>query len=248
MKTCSSCGSSVRDEATFCTACGAPLKSGAQRSQDYGGEAPVTTVPLITLAPMPNSFSKQRAIRYGKTTVAVLAVIVLAIAAAAVAAWLSTDPFKESGFEEVENDKYRQCLALVRDVRNDNFDDIVEDLVNMSGEAENYNFLTEYEKTFNSVVPDESSTEQEIKFRNCCFMVSYTEFQAKRYENLADKALIGTFYLGKADEFRRHADRLWDMLNASQSDAELQEIINYCDENDIIRLKEKSPEPAADAA
>lgn len=247
MKTCSSCGSSVRDEAVFCTSCGAPLKSGAQRSAEGGQEAQVTNVPLITLAPMANSLSKQRVVRYGKMMIGVVAVIVLAIAAAAAAAWLSTEPFKTSGFEEVENDKYRQCLSLVADVRNDNFDDIVEDLVNMSGEAEGYNFLAEYEKTFNSIVPNEGSTEQEIKFRNCCFMVSYTEFQAKRYENLADKALIGTFYLAKADQFRNHADYLWELLNAAKTDEELQAIINYCEDNDIIHLKGTTSEAAAAA-
>lgn len=249
MKTCSVCGGSVRDEAVFCTSCGAPMKSGAKRSSDpQDSSAPITTVPLITLAPMPRSFSKQRVVRYGKTMIGIVLVIILAVSAAAVAAWLSTEPFKESGFEEVQNDKYRQCLTLVSEVRNDNFDDIVEDLVNMSGEAEGYNFLTEYEKTFKRLVPDESSTEQEIKFRNCCFMVSYTEFQAKRYENLSEKALIGTFYLAKADQFRGYADELWGMLNDAKTNNELQAIMDYCDKYDIIRLKDSGAEVPADTA
>ncbi len=196
----------------------------------------LTTVPLITLAPMENSFSKQRVIRYGKAVIASVLVIVLALAGAAVAAWISTNPFKSSPIEAVEDQSYRQCLSLVSDVRNSNFDDIVADLINMEGDAENYNFLQEYEKTFKNIVPDDSDPTA-VKFRNCCFMVSYTEFTAKKYKNFSERGLIGFLYIDDADKYRAYADELWAMLCDADTDEEFQAIIDYCAEKDIIKLK-----------
>ena len=195
----------------------------------------LTTVPLITLAPQENSFSKQRMIRYGKAVAISVVVIVLALAAAAVAAWVSSNPFKPSTFESVEDTSYRQCLSLVNDVRNSNFDDIVADLINMEGDAENYNFLQEYEKLFKEIVPDDSD-DTAVKFRNCCFMVSYTEFTAKKYKYYSERGLLGMFYVDDADKYRAYADELWAMLSDADTDEELQAIIDYCAEKDIIYL------------
>lgn len=243
MKICPDCGVQVREDAVFCPGCGASFDPKKKRAQIP--EAAMTTVPLITLAPQANTFSRQRLIRYAKLVIGVVLVTALALAAAAGAAWMRTKPFQTSAIESVDTDVYRKCLALVGDVRNDNFDNIVEDLVNMSGEAENYNFLAEYERLFKQIIPDTPEDENvdpeeyktAVKFRNCCFMVAYTEFQAKRYENLADKALIGALYRKQADTYRNYADELWEMLNTAQGDEDLQKIIDYCADRDIIKLK-----------
>jgi len=167
-------------------------------------------------------------------------VLVLALAAAAVAAWVSTDPFKTSAIEEVETDVYRQCLSLVNDVRNSNFDAIIEDLINMEGDAENYSFLREYEALFKEIVPDDSDPTA-VKFRNCCYMVSYAEFTAKKFKHYSESGIFGIFYVKEAELYRTHADVLWEMLNNAKTDAELQAIIDYCAENDIIHLKNTQP-------
>ena len=245
MKTCSACGAQARADAEFCPSCGTSFDPKKKRAS--APEPPVATVPLITLAPQANTFSRQRVLRYLKLVVGVVLVTALALAAAAGAAYLRTKPFQTSAIESVDTDVYRKCLALVADVRNDNFDSIVEDLVNMNGEAENYNFLKEYEKLFKQIIPDEPEDENvdpeeyktAVKFRNCCFMVAYTEFQAKRYENLADKALIGALYRKRADTYRNYADELWEKLNSAEGDEDLQEIIDYCADRDIITLKTK---------
>ena len=245
MKICPSCGGQVRDDAMFCPACGTSFDRKKQ-SRKTDPEPMVTTVPLITLAPQGNTFSRQRIIRYGKLIIGIVLVIALALAAAGGAAYLQTSPLKNSAIESVENDSYRECLALVNDVRNDNFDSIVDDLVSMTGEAEDYNFLAEYEKLFKKIVPDtpaDDSVDAEqyktaVKFRNSCFMVSYTEFQAKRYEHLADKALIGALYRKQADAYRTYADELYEMLQNASSDEDLQVIIDYCADRDIIKLKD----------
>ncbi len=248
MKRCQSCSSPIRDEAVFCPNCGTPLVAGAKREPEAECDRPVTTVPLITLAPEENNFSKQRLIRYGKLLVGTVLVMAVALAVAAGAAWLQSKPLKQSSIESVETDSYRKCIALVADVRNDNFDNIVNDLITMSGDAENYNFLEEYEALFKQLVPDESSDATAIKFRNCCFMVSFTEFQAKRLENLAGKTLIGALYREDANSYRSYADELWDMLNSAESDLELQQIIDYCADRDIITLKQQPTATTAPAA
>ena len=245
MKTCPSCGGQVRDDAVFCPACGTSFDP-KKRASTSEAEAPITTVPLITLAPQENTFSKQRLIRYGKLIMGMLLVIVLALAAAGGAAYFQNNSYKNSAIESVEDDSYRKCLSLVNDVRNDNFDALIDDLVSMSGEAENYNFLSEYEKLFKKIVPDTPEDENvdpeqyktAVKFRNCCFMVSYTEFEAKRYEHLADKALIGALYRKQADAYRTYADELYKMLENANGDEELQTIIDYCEDRDIIKLKD----------
>jgi len=234
-RTCSSCGNTIRDGADFCSACGTAAPQTGTNPASNGSEM-LTTVPLITLSPQTSPLSKQRLVRYGKMLIGVVLVLVLSLAAAAVAAWISTEPFKTSAFEEVETDSYRQCLALVNDVRNSNFDDIIEDLINMEGDAENYSFLKEYEALFKRIIPDDSDPTA-IKFRNCCYMVSYTEFTAKKFKYYSESGLFGIFYVHDADVYRTHADVLWEMLSTAKTDAELQAIIDYCADNDIIYLK-----------
>lgn len=235
-RTCSSCGNPLRDGADFCSSCGAAAPQVTNNPTANGSEM-VTTVPLITLSPQNNTMSKQRMIRYGKMLVGVAVVLVLALAAAAVAAWISTEPFKTSAFESIETDSYRECLSLVNEVRNSNFDDIIEDLINMDGKAEDYNFLQQYEQLLKELIPDDSDPTA-VKFRNCCYMVLYTEFTAKKFSNYSESALFGWIYVDDADQYRIHADTLWEKLNDAKTDEELQEIIDYCRDNDIIYLKE----------
>jgi len=242
MRVCLRCGKNIRDGADFCTACGAPAPAAApNQSASKASYTPVSTdVPLITLAPERNPMSKQRLLRTGKLMLGVTAIIVVAIVGVFAAAFLRTEPFKENPLEEttLDTQSYRDCLALVGDVRNDNFDVLIKDIIQMTGDFEGYNFLTAYEELFKKIVPDDSSDELAIMFRNCCFMVAYTEFTAKKYEDYASSGILASLYLDDADRYRTHADTLWEMLNNAQTEEHFQLIIDYCDDNNIMRLKD----------
>ena len=249
MRVCLNCGKSIRDGADFCTSCGAPAPApeytggaNTQRAADHTQGNITTDVPLITLAPERAPMTKQRLKRTGKMLAGVTAVILVVIAGIFAAAYLGTDPFKDNPFEatseSLNNEAYNQCLALVRDVRNDNFDTLINDIIQMEGDFEDYNFLTVYEGLFKEIVPDDSSDPMAIKFRNCCFMVAYTEFTAKKYESYSSSGFLASLYVDDADAYRAHADKLWEDLNNAQSDAHLQNIIDYCEKNNIIYLKD----------
>lgn len=248
MRVCLNCGKNIRDGADFCTSCGAPAPAqapaGGQNTYkaDSTSQTLTTDVPLITLAPERAPMTKQRLKRTGKLFAGVSLVIMLVIVGIFGAAYLSTDPFKQNPFEGEESslsgESYNSCLALVRDVRNDNFDTLINDIIQMEGEFQDYNFLAVYEGLFKEIVPDDSSDPMAVKFRNCCFMVAYTEFTAKKFENYASSGFLASLYVDDADRYRAHADKLWEDLNNAQSDAHLQNIIDYCRNNDIIYLKD----------
>lgn len=255
MRTCLQCGKPIREGADFCTACGAPAPAAppeqnagrqtnpgpsAQQAASGAAGGVYTDVPLITLAPERTPMSKQRLLHTGKLFLGVVAVILLALGAIFASAYLKTDPFKENPFVEssLSGESYNKCRALVADVRNDNFDLIIQDIIQMEGDFENYNFLSVYEQLFKEIVPDDSSDPTAILFRNCCFEIAYTEFMAKKYESYASSGLLASLYIDDADRYRTHADELWNRLNNAQTEEHLQFIIDYCAENDIIHLKD----------
>ncbi len=252
MRVCLRCGKNIRDGADFCTACGAPAPAAApNQAAGKASYTPVSTdVPLITLAPERNPMSKQRLLRTGKLMLGVTAIIVVAIVGVFAAAFLRTEPFKENPLEEttLDNQSYRDCLALVGDVRNDNFDVLIKDIIQMTGDFQDYNFLSAYEELFKKIVPDDSSDEMAIMFRDCCFMVAYTEFTAKKYEDYASSGILASLYLDDADRYRTHADTLWEKLNNAQTEEHFQIIIDYCEDNDIIYRKTPAGSTATSAA
>jgi len=245
MRSCLKCGKQIRDGADFCPACGAPAPAAAPdpnatKAQPGPSAGLSTDVPLITLAPERNPMSKQRLLRTGKLMLGVIAVIALTIAGIFGVAYLENDPFKENPFVEssLSGEAYNQCRSLVADVRNENFDLIISDLIQMEGDFENYNFLSAYEQLFKEIVPDDSSDPTAILFRKCCFEVAYTEFMAKKYENYASSGILASLYIDDADFYRTCADELWEKLNNAQTEEHLQVIIDYCAEKDIIHLKD----------
>ncbi|MBE6758692.1 MAG: zinc ribbon domain-containing protein [Ruminococcaceae bacterium] len=257
MRVCLNCGKNIRDGADFCTSCGAPApapeyNAEATRTEDAsytqpGGAASgqtasaglSTDVPLITLAPERNPFSKQRLIRTGKMVLATTVVIILAVAAVFIAAIMETNPGKENPFTEttLSTEAYSQCRALVNDVRNDNFELIINDVIQMEGDFEDYNFLSRYEELFKGIVPDDSSDKTAVLYRDCCFFVAYSEFLAKKFENYASSGLLSSLYLDDAEMYRSHADTLWNKLENAQTEEHLQLIIDYCAEHNIIYRK-----------
>jgi len=269
MRVCLNCGKNIRDGADFCTSCGAPAPAPAP-DPNAGSAQPntgssgfdanaaaaaatgglTTDVPLITLAPERTPLSKQRLLRTGKLVLAVISVIILALGAVFAAAYLKVDPNKENPFEEstLSGESYLKCRALVNDVRNDNFDLIIDDIIQMQGNFKDINFLSHYEKLFGEIVPDDSSDKVAIMYRDCCFFVSYTEFLAKKYENYASSGLLAALYLDDAERYRNHANTLWDKLENAQTEEHLQMIIDYCSENNIIYLKDNSVSTSADTA
>ena len=270
MRVCLNCGKNIRDGADFCTSCGAPAPAAApdfdaQRAQAESASAAgfhagaaahgatgglSTDVPLITLAPERNPLSKQRLLRTGKLMLAVVAVIAIAIGGIFAAAYLKVDPNKDNPFVDtsLSGESYRQCRALVSDVRNDNFDLIIDDIIQMQGDFKDYNFLMHYEQLFEEIIPDDSNDKTAIMYRDCCYFVSYTEFLAKKYENYASSGLLAALYLDDAERYRNHADTLWEKLENAQTQEHLQIIIDYCRDNKIIYLKDTPTASSSDAA
>lgn len=240
MNNCKYCGNPLREGSLFCASCGKPVeeeKNAVDRESESYPTAPAVTTPLITLSPAQGSYSAKRLIAATKTVLAIVLVVALALGGVAIWAYLNTDPFAKSTINTVDDDTYKQCLALVRDVRNENFREYVDDYVNQTGVAEGINFYTEYETKFREIIPDDSA-EEAVMFRDCCYMVSFAEFEAKRLENLANGGfLYSIIYRREADTYRAHADKLYEMLNSAKTSQDLQAIIDYCSENDIIELK-----------
>lgn len=141
--------------------------------------------------------------------------------------YITTFPDEDAG--------YRECLALAAYVRNEDFETIENDLIQIAGSAEDVNFLNEYERLFRDIVPDDSD-ELSVQFRDCCYMVSYVEFAAKLTMAKSER-FLGFFYVEDADKYRIHADYLWELLNNAHTHEQMQEIIDYCDVNELISLR-----------
>lgn len=225
----------MRDDAVYCTKCGVKLSSSA--AENMGAQ--VSDVPLITLAPVDKFYSKKNLKKAGIAAGSIVGLVVVVIGVLLVMAMLQNNPgIMGSKFEESEVSRkvYSDCLALVADVRNDNIDSLMKDLINEEGQADNYKFMSTYEALFKEA-RGEDPTEFEVKFSQCSFMVAYTEFNARKFEYYRDNMLFGNTVSQQADEFRQHADYLYDILVNASTDVELQSIIDYCAENDIITIK-----------
>jgi len=241
--TCSNCGKVLRDDAVFCTGCGSSVSnpSASKSNANYGSSdgQQICNVPLIALAPVEKFYSKKNLKKAGIAVGTITGIVVIILGILLVMALMQNNPgVFGSKFEDtdVSNQVYSDCLALVADVRNDNIDTLIKDLINDEGLADNYKFMSTYEQLFKEA-RGENPTDLEIMFSQCSFMVAYTEFNARKLEYYRDNMLLGNTVAGDADKFREHADYLYDVLINAESEVELQIIVDYCDEHDIIRLK-----------
>lgn len=190
--------------------------------------------PTIVLAP-PKVRSKQ-SIAKGvvKTLIGCVLVIAIIIGGVWATAWVMSNPFRSSNIEQVDNEKYSRMLALVEDVRNPNFDEVIDDLLTKRGKAEDYSFLQEYTDKFNEILGTDY-TEEEKLFCDCCYFVWYTEYQAKRYEWLSENSgLLNGIYVKKATTYRSYADTLYEMLCNADSVTDMNNIKQYCADHEII--------------
>lgn len=190
--------------------------------------------PTIVLAP-PKVRTKQ-SIAKGvvKTLVGSILVIALIIGGVWTTAWVMSSPFRSSPVEQVDNEKYTRMLALVEDVRNPNFDEVIDDLLTKKGKAEDYSFLQEYTDKFTEILGTDY-TEEEKLFCDCCYFVWYTEYQAKRYEWLSENSgLLNGIYVSKANNYRSYADTLYNMLCNADSVTDMNNIKTYCADHEII--------------
>ena len=193
--------------------------------------------PTIVIAPPPPKDGKKLAKTVAKAAIGSVLLVVVIIAGVWLTAWLMSNPFRSSPVEEVDNEKYTRMLALVDDVRNPNFDEVIDDLLTKQGKAENYSFLQEYTDKFNEILGDEYTDEEKL-FCDCCYFVWYTEYMAKRYEWLSkNSGLLNSLYTGKANTYRSYADTLYEMLCSADSVTDLNNIKTYCADHEIISDK-----------
>ena len=192
------------------------------------------TGPTIVLAP-PKVRSKQSMAKgVIKTLIGCILVIAIIIGGVWATAWVMSNPFRTSNIEQVDNEKYTRMLALVEDVRNPNFDEVIDDLLTKKGKAEDYSFLQEYTDKFNEILGTDY-TEEEKLFCDCCYFVWYTEYQAKRYEWLSENSgLLNGIYVKKATTYRSYADTLYEMLCNADSVTDMNNIKQYCADHEII--------------
>lgn len=193
--------------------------------------------PTIVIAPPPKKDKKKLAKTVAKVALGSILLVIVIIAGVWATAWFMSNPFRSSPVEEVDNEKYTRMLALVEDVRNPNFDEVIDDLLTKKGKAENYSFLQEYTDKFNEILGDDY-TEEEKLFCDCCYFVWYTEYMAKRYEWLSENSgLLNSLYTGKANTYRSYADTLYNMLCDADSVTDLNNIKIYCADHEIITDK-----------
>ncbi|MBQ9901865.1 MAG: zinc ribbon domain-containing protein [Clostridia bacterium] len=257
MAFCSNCGNELRGGLRFCTKCGAAVSpdeetgegaaGGTHTSQGTGAgyksaggsetEALVDTRPLaptIVIGAAPKKDPSRGVKSFAKGALGFFVAVAIIIIGVWTSAWVVSNFDSNAQIEEVDNTKSKQMLALVDDVRNPNFDDVIDDLLSKKGKAEDYSFLEEYTAKFNEILGDEY-TEEEKLFCDCCYYVWYTEYEAKRYEWLSNNSgLLNYLYVGKADRYRKYADTLYEMLTSSKSDTDLKNIKIYCVDHKII--------------
>ncbi len=255
MKFCTGCGAPTGDD----TANGA-ASSGSQRDGTASSEkrAPGTgnassgsrpgsdtqtlvdsrpMAPTIVIGPAPKKDPSRTAKSLAKGALGFLVAVAVIIIGVWTTAWIVSNFNSQAQIEEVDNTKSKQMIALVDDVRNPNFDEIIADVLNKSGRAEDYSFLQEYTDKFNEILGDEYTDEEKL-FCDCCYYVWYTEYEAKRYDWLSNNSgILNYLYIGKADSYRKYADTLYDMLIGAQSDTDLKNIRTYCIDHKIITDK-----------
>ena len=252
LKFCTGCGAPVDADAsdtnntTGGTASGARRESAASSGAGQAGgyksagsdtQAMVDTRPLaptIVIGPAPRKDPSRGVKSFAKGALGFLVAVAVIIIGVWTAAWVVSNFDTKTQIEEVDVDKSKQMLALVDDVRNPNFDEVIDDLLSKTGKAEDYSFLEEYTAKFNEILGDEYSEEEKL-FCDCCYYVWYTEYEAKRYEWFSNNSgLLNYLYVGKADRYRKYADTLYEMLTSAKSDTDLKNIRIYCVDHKII--------------
>ena len=263
MAFCSKCGNELREGLTFCTKCGAAVSTAgrsasSETSETTTGTGSATqhanaaggyksagsetqtlvdtrpTAPTIVIGPAPKKDPSRGLKSFAKGALGFFVAVAVIIIGVWTAAWVVSNCDTKAQIEEVDDDKSKQMLALVDDVRNPNFDEVLDDLLSKSGKAEDYSFLEEYTNKFNEILGEEYTAEEKL-YCDCCYYVWYTEYEAKRYEWFSNNSgLLNYLYVGKANRYRKYADTLYEMLTSSKSDTDLKNIKIYCVDHKII--------------
>ena len=251
MAFCSKCGNELREGLTFCTKCGAAVSSGEGKASSGNGDTTTGTgsatqntkasgagyksagsetqtlvdtrpmAPTIVIGPAPKKDPSRGLKSFAKGALGFFVAVAIIIIGVWTSAWVVSNFNTKEQIEE-------------EDVRNPNFDEVLDDLLSKSGKAEDYSFLEEYTNKFNEILGEEY-TEEEKLYCDCCYFVWYTEYEAKRYEWFSNNSgLLNYLYVGKANRYRKYADTLYDMLTSSKSDTDLKNIKIYCVDHKII--------------
>ncbi len=214
------------------TGAGGGYKSAGSETEALVDTRP--TAPTIVIGPAPKKDPSRGVKGFAKGALGFFVAVAVIIIGVWTSAWVVSNFDTKTQIEEVDTDKQKMMLALVDDVRNPNFDEVIDDLLSKSGKAEDYSFLEEYTNKFNEILGEEY-TEEEKLFSDCCYYVWYTEYEAKRYEWYSNNSgLLNYLYVGKADRYRKYADTLYDMLISAKSDTDLKNIRIYCVDHKII--------------
>lgn len=210
---------------------------GAQAADagESGQSMPLSDIPLIALAPVDRINLAKRLGRIARLVLTVLIVVVLSLGGIWVAVKLRTQ-IPTNPFTEVESTTYSSALMLVNDVRSDAFEAVIEDLIRNEGSAENYDFITDYQEKFKSLLT-ETSTQEEKDYVDACFYVWYTEYMAQRYEYLSENGGLFKFrYDDDAANYRTYANYVYGVLTTAESSVQLANIKTYCEARGIFTV------------
>lgn len=232
ISTCPKCGDTLREGAEFCPKCGAAVSAGTASSQMPTG-APVSDVPFIALAPVEKRSIGKRIGRLVRMLVSVTLIVALCLGGLWIAAQLRTT-VPTTPFEEVENTTYQNAIALINTIQGDSFDAVIKDVIRGEGAAEGYDIIADYEAQFDALITEESS-EEEKAFVEAATYVWITEYQAQRYEYLAENGGLFKFrYEDNAVNYRKYANEVYSMLVEAESSVQLENIKIYCQARNII--------------
>ncbi|MDR1565319.1 MAG: zinc ribbon domain-containing protein [Oscillospiraceae bacterium] len=218
---CINCGAELRETAEFCTECGYPQKD----------------MPKIVLSDQKRRQQRQRALRsFAKLLMCILLAMLLLIGGTFAIAYFSKNNFfLRSPMKTIDNSIYRTSFALIDDVRETDFVDLIDDL-NNSKETEKYK--DEYTAKFQQLLSDKKAaggyTDDEKLFVQAAQGVWYVNYKAALYERTVQSGgILEAAYKNDAKHYREYAEEAYKMLKDAKSTKDIQKVKQYLKDNKI---------------
>lgn len=221
MTNCKNCGHEIKDTAKFCNQCGYPQGD----------------LPQIVLSDERRKEQRRRArVGFAKIVMFTLLAILLLVCGTFAYSYITkSDILVHSNIENVENDVYRPAFAMIDDVREPDFSDLVDKMLESD---ETDKFMVEYTEKFDEILINKKNaggySESEKLFVQAAWGVWYTNYMATYYESVIEDGGLAALTVKKdATLYRQCADTSYQMLLDARTDKDLQKIKQYFTDNKI---------------